>query len=208
MAWAAVGMSGLRVISWPPRRTVAERTVRRVRTMFLIDVPVASWRCRERRGRRTRRSGGLRSTPVCGGTSGGRTGRTWPCGRTSPISRKRGFGKTALRAALAEVGIAYEHRPELGNPKENRPGFAGSEQEVRAAKEEDGPRWPGRAADTVERRADTPRPAGPGCPRVGREPARPGRAVVPHPREGAIPTRRAAGSDRPAGHHRIAFGPR
>ncbi|MFD2418555.1 DUF488 domain-containing protein [Amycolatopsis pigmentata] len=54
--------------------------------------------------------------------------------RLTPISRKRGFSKTALRQALAEVGIAYDHRRELGNPKENRPGFAGSESELRHAK--------------------------------------------------------------------------
>lgn len=54
--------------------------------------------------------------------------------RLTPISRKRGFSKTALRHALAEVGIAYDHRRELGNPKENRPGFAGSESELRHAK--------------------------------------------------------------------------
>lgn len=54
--------------------------------------------------------------------------------RLTPISRKRGFSKTALRDALADVGIAYEHRRELGNPKDNRPGFAGTEQELSDAK--------------------------------------------------------------------------
>ncbi|MGW4830252.1 DUF488 domain-containing protein [Amycolatopsis japonica] len=55
--------------------------------------------------------------------------------RLTPISRKRGFSKTALRMALAEVGIDYEHRRELGNLKENRPGFAGDEGELKQAKE-------------------------------------------------------------------------
>lgn len=49
--------------------------------------------------------------------------------RLTPISRKRGFSKTALGLALADVGIRYEHRPELGNPKDNRAGFAGSPEE-------------------------------------------------------------------------------
>lgn len=31
-------------------------------------------------------------------------------------SRKRGFAKTALTEALAEIGIRYEHRRELGTP--------------------------------------------------------------------------------------------
>jgi uncharacterized protein (DUF488 family) len=45
--------------------------------------------------------------------------------RLTPISRKRGLSKTALGTALADAGIAYEHRRELGNPKSNRAGFAG-----------------------------------------------------------------------------------
>jgi uncharacterized protein (DUF488 family) len=45
--------------------------------------------------------------------------------RLTPISRKPGFSKTALREALAGAGIGYEHRPELGNPRPNRAGFAG-----------------------------------------------------------------------------------
>lgn len=43
--------------------------------------------------------------------------------RLNAISRKKGFSKTALRTALADAGIRYEHRPELGNPKDNRGGF-------------------------------------------------------------------------------------
>ncbi|MDZ5077885.1 DUF488 domain-containing protein [Nesterenkonia sp. HG001] len=43
--------------------------------------------------------------------------------RLNPISRKKGLSKTALREALAGAGIRYEHRRELGNPKENRAGF-------------------------------------------------------------------------------------
>jgi uncharacterized protein (DUF488 family) len=44
--------------------------------------------------------------------------------RLTPLSRKPGLSKTALGQALAEAGIVYEHRRELGNPKTNRPGFA------------------------------------------------------------------------------------
>lgn len=45
--------------------------------------------------------------------------------RLTPISRKPGLSKTALGATLAQAGIAYEHRRELGNPKPNRAGFTG-----------------------------------------------------------------------------------
>ena len=37
--------------------------------------------------------------------------------RELPLSRKKGFSKTAFREALATSGIAYEHRPVLGCPK-------------------------------------------------------------------------------------------
>lgn len=43
--------------------------------------------------------------------------------RLTPISRKKGFSKTALSAALNEAGIEYLHVRELGNPKENRDPF-------------------------------------------------------------------------------------
>lgn len=55
--------------------------------------------------------------------------------RLTPISRKRGFSKTALRDALAKAGIEYDHRRELGNIKTNRAGFAGSETELKQAKD-------------------------------------------------------------------------
>lgn len=44
--------------------------------------------------------------------------------RLNALSRKRGFSKNGLRSALAESGIAYLHLPDLGNPRENRDGFA------------------------------------------------------------------------------------
>lgn len=43
--------------------------------------------------------------------------------RMTPISRKKGFSKTALSEALAGAGIEYLHYRDLGNPKTNRDGF-------------------------------------------------------------------------------------
>jgi uncharacterized protein (DUF488 family) len=37
--------------------------------------------------------------------------------RELPLSRRAGFSKTALSAALGEAGVAYEHVRALGNPK-------------------------------------------------------------------------------------------
>ena len=54
--------------------------------------------------------------------------------RLNPISRKSGFSKKALAAALADAGINYCHTPQLGNPTWNRPGFSGTSDEVRAAR--------------------------------------------------------------------------
>ncbi len=53
--------------------------------------------------------------------------------RLNAISRKRGFAKRALGSALQEAGIAYLHRPVLGNYRDNRPGYA--ELDTLAAKE-------------------------------------------------------------------------
>jgi uncharacterized protein (DUF488 family) len=55
--------------------------------------------------------------------------------RLNPVSRKSGFSKRPLAAALADAGISYCHAPQLGNPAWNRPGFAGTSEEVRAARE-------------------------------------------------------------------------
>lgn len=44
--------------------------------------------------------------------------------RLTPISRVRGFSKSRLRDTVEEAGLVYEHRPELGNPKDNRAGYA------------------------------------------------------------------------------------
>lgn len=40
--------------------------------------------------------------------------------RELPISRRKGFSKTALRDALNNAGIAYRHERELGSPREIR----------------------------------------------------------------------------------------
>jgi len=44
--------------------------------------------------------------------------------RLNAISRKRGFSKTALAAGLRDAGIGYVHLPSLGNPRDNRDGYA------------------------------------------------------------------------------------
>lgn len=44
--------------------------------------------------------------------------------RLTPISRKRGFSKNALRATLADNGIDYLHEVALGNPRHNRAGYS------------------------------------------------------------------------------------
>lgn len=43
--------------------------------------------------------------------------------RELPLSRRRGFSKTALGERLASAGIRYDHERALGNPKDNRDGF-------------------------------------------------------------------------------------
>lgn len=43
--------------------------------------------------------------------------------RLNPISRKPGFSKKSLTAALEAAGIAYRHERDLGNPQDNREGF-------------------------------------------------------------------------------------
>lgn len=44
--------------------------------------------------------------------------------RLNPVSRVPGFSKSRLRERLKASGLVYEHRPELGNPKDNRAGYA------------------------------------------------------------------------------------
>lgn len=54
--------------------------------------------------------------------------------RLTPISRKPGFSKRRLSESLIQRGIDYVHLPQLGNPKWNRPGFAGSAAELAEAR--------------------------------------------------------------------------
>lgn len=51
--------------------------------------------------------------------------------RLTPISRKPGLSKTALRGALEQAGIGYIHFRELGNPKDNRDGYRRGEEASR-----------------------------------------------------------------------------
>lgn len=57
--------------------------------------------------------------------------------RELPLSRRRGFSKTPLAAALADAGIGYVHVRALGNPKPTRTRYkagdvAGGAREYRA----------------------------------------------------------------------------
>lgn len=62
--------------------------------------------------------------------------------RLTPVSRKKGFSKNGLREALADSGVQYRHLPSLGNPKQNRPLFAGSDLDVGRARYRAGLRRP------------------------------------------------------------------
>lgn len=56
--------------------------------------------------------------------------------RELPISRRRGYAKSALMAAMAEAGVEYVHVRALGNPKPFRDLYkAGRTEEGRAAYE-------------------------------------------------------------------------
>lgn len=54
--------------------------------------------------------------------------------RLTPISRKRGFSKNGLAEELRLNGIGYLHLPALGNPKDNRDGFASAASEDSGAR--------------------------------------------------------------------------
>lgn len=44
--------------------------------------------------------------------------------RLTPLSRRKGFSKSALRSTVTGAGADYVHLRELGNPRDNRPAFA------------------------------------------------------------------------------------
>lgn len=52
--------------------------------------------------------------------------------RQTPMSRKPGFSRGPLSAALGEAGMEYVHERDLGNPKENRAAFVRGDSEARA----------------------------------------------------------------------------
>lgn len=54
--------------------------------------------------------------------------------RLTPLSRKPGFSKVGLAQALTSHGISYEHARALGNPKDNRQGFAGRKEQLEVAR--------------------------------------------------------------------------
>jgi uncharacterized protein (DUF488 family) len=43
--------------------------------------------------------------------------------RLNPVSRRRGYSRKTLTAALQAAGIEYRHEPDLGNPPDNRDSF-------------------------------------------------------------------------------------
>lgn len=43
--------------------------------------------------------------------------------RLNPVSRKPGFSRKSLSAALSDAGIVYVHEKDLGNPADNRDSF-------------------------------------------------------------------------------------
>lgn len=50
--------------------------------------------------------------------------------RLNPVSRKPGFSKKRLMAALEDAGIEYVHERELGNPQDNRDSFRNGDGEA------------------------------------------------------------------------------
>lgn len=53
--------------------------------------------------------------------------------RLNPVSRRPGFSRKALGALCQLAGVQYVHLPKLGNPRDNREGFAATGEARRAA---------------------------------------------------------------------------
>lgn len=53
--------------------------------------------------------------------------------RLNPVSRKRGFSKRALTEQVESAGIGYLHLRALGNPVDNRAGFADPQSDAASA---------------------------------------------------------------------------
>lgn len=51
--------------------------------------------------------------------------------RLTPVSRKSGFSKASLSAALRQANIRYRHEPSLGNPRDNRDAFRSGSRSAR-----------------------------------------------------------------------------
>ena len=80
--------------------------------------------------------------------------------RLRPQSRRPGMSKTKLAIALAEHGIAYEHRRELGTPLEIRGLFrAGRVEEAAAAYRAHVESYAGDELDALASELDGPRTA-------------------------------------------------
>lgn len=72
--------------------------------------------------------------------------------RLTPSSRRPGFSKGRLSAALAGAGIAYVHERELGNPLDNREAFRNGGLEK--ARERLRERFAATATDSLQRLVD------------------------------------------------------
>jgi uncharacterized protein (DUF488 family) len=53
--------------------------------------------------------------------------------RELPLSRRRGFSKTALRAAVEDAGMSYMHERAVGNPKQYRDAWKAGDSATGAA---------------------------------------------------------------------------
>jgi uncharacterized protein (DUF488 family) len=73
--------------------------------------------------------------------------------RLTPLSRKPGFSKRALAEAVTDAGIDYLHLRELGNPKDNRPGFAGDQRALTTARRRYADLLGDQAGDALDRLA-------------------------------------------------------
>lgn len=70
--------------------------------------------------------------------------------RLTPISRKKGFSKTALRERLESAGVRYVHLPQLGNPKRFRVAAASSDECIEMYREHMDDRWDDALAPLID----------------------------------------------------------
>lgn len=105
--------------------------------------------------------------------------------RLTPASRRPGFSKKALVAALTRAGIEYVHEPELGNPRENREAFRSGD--VRAGRERMLERLGNGSEGALRRLADLAHASRVAVLCVEREAARCHRSVVVEAAKGLRP---------------------